>query len=437
MFILFSLSGKIETMSESPNPEPVDIPPTEPPAFGRVEDDGTVYVLTSDGERRVGQVPDVSPDEAMAFFTSRYDSLAGEVALLGQRVIAGAMSPEEARRAVNTLKTNIAEANAVGDLETLAGQLDTLTPIIEAQAEQRKAQRLEAQNKAREAKEAMVAEAEKLAAGNEWRNGVTRFHSLLEEWKALPRIDKATDDDLWRRFSTARTNYTRRRKAHFAEVSNLNQAAQAAKEAIIAEAAPLAASTDWRGTSEAFRALMARWKAAGSAGRSADDKLWAEFRAIQDQFFEARSSAFDEQSGEFKANEEAKEAILTEAEAAIIPVTDPQQARSQLRAFMTKYNARGKVSRGAMHTLDARVRALENAVREAEDAEWRRTDPQARQRAQDTVDMFTTQIVKLEKQADDAETRGDNKRAGQLRESITTYKSWLEQAQAALSEFEV
>ena len=433
MLTLFSLSGKIESMSESPSPASAG----GTPPFGRVEDDGTVYVLTSDGERRVGQVPDVSPDEAMAFFTSRFDTLAGEVALLGQRVIAGSMSPEEARRAVATLKSNIAEANAVGDLETLAGQLDTLAPIIDAQAEQRKAQRLEAQNKAREAKEAMVEEAEKLAAGNEWRNGVTRFHTLLEEWKVLPRIDKATDDDLWRRFSTARTNYTRRRKAHFAEVSNLNQAAQAAKEAIIAEAAPLAASTDWRGTSEAFRALMAKWKAAGSAGRSADDKLWAEFRAIQDQFFEARSSAYDEQSGEFKANEEAKEALLAEAEATILPVSDPQQARSQLRAFLSKYNAHGKVSRGAMHTFDARVRALESAVREAEDAEWRRTDPQARQRAQDTVDMFSTQITKLEKQAVDADGRGDTKRANQLRESITTYKSWLEQAQSALDEFEV
>ena len=213
--------------------------------------------------------------------------------------------------------------------------------------------------------------------------------------------------------------------------------AQATKEAIVAEAAPLATSTDWRGTSEAFRTLMARWKAAGSAGRAADDKLWAEFRSIQDQFFEARSSAYDEQSGEFKANEEAKEALLAEAESTILPVTDPQQARGQLRAFLSKYNAHGKVSRGAMHSLDARVRALESAVREAEDAEWRRTDPQARQRAQDTVDMFSSQITKLEKQAVDAAGRGDNKRASQLRESITTYKSWLEQAQSALDEFEV
>jgi len=323
-------------------------------------------------------------------------------------------------------------------LETLSGQLDTLAPLINALAEQRRAQRQDEKNKAQEAKEGMVAEAEKLANGNDWKSGVTRFHTLLDEWKMLPRIDKATDDDLWKRFSAARTTYTRRRKTHFADVSAANQVAQATKEAIIADAEPLATSTDWRGTSEAFRNLMNRWKAAGSAGRDADDKLWTQFRAIQDTFFQARSAAYDEQSGEFKANEEAKDAILTQAEAAItIPVTDPQQARNQLRGFLVKYNSHGRVSRGAMHSLDARVRALENAVREAEDAEWRRTDPQARQRAQDTVDMFTTQITKLEKQADEADAKGDTKRSTQLRESISTYKAWRDQAQAALDEFVV
>jgi len=426
MFIYFSLSGKIDGMSESTSP-----------AFGRVEEDGTVYVLLPDGERRVGQVPDVSPDEAMAFFTGRYDSLAAEVALLGQRVIAAAMSPDEARRAVTTLRANIAEANAVGDLGGLQAQLDMLTPIIDTQAEQRRAQRLEAQAQAKQAKEDMVAEAEKLADGNDWRAGVTRFHSLLEDWKTLPRIDKATDDDLWRRFSTARTTYTRRRKAHFADLSAANQVAQSVKEAIIAEAEPLSTSTDWRTTSEAFRTLMTRWKAAGSAGRTADEKLWAQFRGLQDVFFQARSSVLDEQSEEFKANEEAKDALLTDAEATMLPVTDATAGRAAFRAFLQKYNAHGKVSRGSMHTFDARVRALEDAVREAEDAQWRRTDPQAKQRAQDTVDMFVAQIEKLTKQITEAEARGDGNRAARLRESIETYSAWQAQAQAALDEFQV
>ena len=52
--------------------------------WGRVDGDGTVYVKTADGERPVGQMPDATPEEAMAFYARRYDALALEVRLHSQ-----------------------------------------------------------------------------------------------------------------------------------------------------------------------------------------------------------------------------------------------------------------------------------------------------------------------------------------------------------------
>src|SRR5699024_966962 len=175
-----------------------------------------------------------------------------------------------------------------------------------AQIEARKAARAEQNAATVAAKQAMVDEAEQLSVGNDWRGGVDRFRQLLEEWKALPRVDKATDNELWRRFSSARTQYTRRRKAHFSEVNTRRDEAKALKEQIIAEAEPLADSTDWGATAGAFRDLMARWKAAGSARRSDDDALWARFRAIQDKFFDARTNAQQAVDGEGAENLAAK-----------------------------------------------------------------------------------------------------------------------------------
>ena len=157
-------------------------------------------------------------------------------------------------------------------------------------------------------------EAEKLAAGNDWRGGVNRFRELLDEWKALPRLDRATDDALWHRFSSARTTYTRRRKAQFAQQNARWDEARAAKEQIIAEARELASSTEWGPTSGAFRDLMTRWKAAGSAQRDVDDKLWTEFRAVQDGFYAARTAAQSAQDEEFQGNLTAKEELLASAE---------------------------------------------------------------------------------------------------------------------------
>lgn len=417
--------GKMGRMSDS----------TGPASFGRVEDDGTVYVRTSEGERAVGQIPGSSPDEALAFYVRRFEALEIEVTLLEQRVGSGALSPEEARQSINSVRKAVLGANAVGDLAALAARLDALSPTLAEQSEARKAERARQHAVTREAKEKMVAEAEALAQGNDWRSGVNRFRALLDEWKALPRIDRATDDALWHRFSAARTTYTRRRKAQFAEANARREDARAVKQQIIEEARELAASTDWGPVSGAFRDLMTRWKGAGAAPRDVDDKLWAEFRALQDQFFTARSSALSEQDAEFKGNQDAKEALLAEAEATLVPVTDLAEARAGFRRFLERYNQLGKVPRDAIRGLDNRVRALEQAIKKAEDDEWRRTDPEARQRAEDTVKMLTDEIAKLRERAAKAEARGDKQAIKKADDSIATYTTWLQQAQATLDDF--
>ena len=217
----------------------------DPASFGRVADDGTVYVRTPDGERVVGQVPDVPAAEALAFFTRRYEALELEVSLLERRVASGALSPDDAAASIKTVSGSLTDAHAVGDLTGLQGRLDALGPVLAEQRAARKAERTRQNAEAKAAKEKFVAEAERLAAGNDWRGGVNRFRALLDQWKALPRLDRATDDELWHRFSSARTTYTRRRKAQFAAQSEQRETARVIKEKLVAEAEALADSTDW------------------------------------------------------------------------------------------------------------------------------------------------------------------------------------------------
>lgn len=406
-----------------------------PADFGRVDPDGTVYVRVGDTERSVGQIPDSTPEEALAFYVRRFENLEAEVVLLEQRVDAQAMSPEEAKTRITTAKANVADANAVGNLEALIARLDKLEEKLPAQIEARKAARAEQNAATIEAKTAMVEEAEKLAGGNDWRGGVDRFRALLDEWKKLPRVDKTTDNELWHRFSSARTQYTRRRKAHFAELNAKRDEAKAIKEAIIKEAEPLATSTDWGPTSGAFRDLMRRWKAAGSARRQDDDALWAKFRAIQDQFFNARTEAQNVIDGEQSENLTAKQALVEQVEKDLEGVTDVEQAKGIHRDFLTKFNELGHVPRNAMRDMDNRVRRINERVSDLEAEEWRRTDPEARQRADDMVSKFQEQVDKLTKQLADAETKGDQRKIKDVRKSLETYTAWLEQAKETSAEF--
>lgn len=406
----------------------------DPATFGRVEDDGTVYVRTSAGERSVGQVPDVDASEAMSFFVRRFEALELEVSLLQTRITSGTVSPDDAAASIKKVRVAITDAHAVGDLDGLLARLEGLAPKIEEQRAVRRAEKKRAQAEAREAKEKFVEEAEKLAASNDWRGGVNRFRSLLDKWKVLPRLDRATDDALWHRFSSARTTYTRRRKAQFATQAEHRESARVRKEKIIGEAEPLAGSTDWGPTTGAFRDLMQRWKAAGPAPRNVDEELWQKFRGIQDTFFGAKQAAMAEQDAEFKVNQEAKEAVLVEGEK-LLPIKDLDEAKAGYRDLLDRWSEIGKVPRDAIRPLDNRLKAIERAIREAEDELWRRTNPEARARAEDTASKLHEQIATLEAKAAKAEARGDAKAAREATEAAATYRSWLEQAEKAVDDF--
>jgi hypothetical protein len=402
--------------------------------WGRVADDGTVYVRTADGERPVGQYPEGSAEEALAFYAKRYDELAGSVHLLEQRVTAGVVAPDEATEAVKALRVQVSEAHAVGDLTALGGRLDALGPVISQQRQARRAERAEKAAAAKSEKERLVGEAEKLAESSDWRNGANRLRQLLDEWKALPRIDRASDDALWRRFSSARTSYTRRRKSHFAEQNEKRESARVVKQRLVTEAEKLSKSREWGPTAGAYRELMRQWKAAGPAPRDVEEELWGRFRGAQDIFFGARDEAMAAQDSEFAANAEAKEKLLVEAEA-LVPVTDVQAAKRAIRELSERWDAIGKVPRDQIRPLEDRMRAVEQAIRSVEEEKWRRSDPEKSARADDMVTKLHDAIVKVEGDLEKARATGDERKVAELEENLTSRRAFLEMAQRASADY--
>jgi hypothetical protein len=402
--------------------------------WGRVGEDGTVYVKTAEGERAVGQYPEGTPDEALAFYTNRYDQLAFRVEQLERRIRAGKGSPEESLEAVKKERADVTEANAVGDLAALTARLDALTPLIAAQRESRKAERAAKNAETKAAKESLVGEAEALAESSDWRNGANRLRDLLDQWKALPRIDRASDDALWRRFSTARTAYTRRRKSHFAELNEKRDGARAVKERLAQEAEALATSTDWGATAGRYRDLMRDWKAAGSAQKDVDDALWKRFRGAQDTFFAARDAANAAIDQEYAGNAEVKEALLVEAEA-LVPVGDLAAAKAAFREIAERWDEAGKVPRDRIRDLEGRMRKVEQAIKSVEDDQWRKSDPEKSARANDMVTKLEEAIAKLESDLEKAKAAGDPKRVASLEDNLEGRKQFLEMARRASADF--
>ncbi|MGW4801850.1 DUF349 domain-containing protein [Nonomuraea sp. NPDC004297] len=403
--------------------------------WGRVDDDGTVYVRTAEGERAVGSWQAGEPEEALAYFHRKYDELAGQVQLLEQRVRGTDLAPAQAEANITKLREAVSEAHAVGDLDALTRRLDSLTELVAQRREEVKAAREQARAEARSVKERIVAEAERIAdETTHWKSGGERLRQLVEEWKAADRIDRVTEAALWKRLSAARTAFAKRRKVYFSGLDEQREGVRSTKERIVVEAEAIAGSTDWGQTAAIYRDLMQQWKGAGRASRDVEDELWGRFKAAQDQFFQARSAVFAERDASLAANAEVKEVLLTEAEK-ILPVTDVRTARAALRHILERWEAAGPVPREQRDRLEGGLRKVDEAVRKAEDAEWKRSNPEARARAQSTVDQLRTSIEQLEKRLAKAQAAGRAKDVKEAEEAITARRSWLAEAERTLTEF--
>jgi hypothetical protein len=401
--------------------------------WGRVDDEGTVYVKVGGGERAVGSWAAGSPEEALAFFRRKYDGLVLEVDLLERRIKETDLSPKDAIASIARIRTAVIGAHAVGDLDGLLARLDGLAEIVEARRTELRAARAQAVEEARAAKERIVGEAELIASSTDWRVGAERLRVLVEEWKAAARIDRKSDDELWHRLSRARSTFSKRRKAHFAELEVRREESRTRKEKIVAEAEALAGSRDWAATAARFRELMRDWKAAGRAARDVEDALWQRFRAAQDQFFAARGTVFAERDAGQRANLERKEALLAEAEA-LVPIRDLRAARAALRSIHERWDATGHVPRDARSRIEARLATIDQRVREAGEAEWKRTNPEALARAEGTVAQLRASIEVLTAQLEQARASGNEAAVAEAEEALTARQAWLAEAERTLSD---
>lgn len=393
--------------------------------WGRIDDDGTVYVRTRAGERVVGSWQAGDAEAGLRHFGRRFDDLVTEVELLEQRLAAGSGEPRATVRQARGLQGRLGEANVIGDLDGLDRRLSRLIEAAGAREEQRAAERSAARAAAVAGKEALVAEAEALASRDgAWKATGDRFKAIVDEWRQIRGVDRRTDEALWKRFRAARDEFTRRRGAHFAALDEQRGAAAAKKEQLAVEAEKLADSTDWGPTAGRFKALMRQWREAGRAQKGADETLWERFRTAQDTFFSRRADALRARDEGLKANQRAKEALIAEA-AALDPDRNVKRAQADLRGIQQRYEEAGPVPRDAMRDLDARMRAAEQRIRDVADVERRRAEASANP----LLGQLRDAVDKAQAAAEKARASGDAARIAQAEEALAARRGWLAEAE--------
>jgi len=401
-------------------------PPSDPRRFGRVDDDGTVWLISASGERVIGSWQAGEPEAAFAHFGRRFDDLSTEIMLMEERLAAGTGDARKIKAHAAELAETLPTASVLGDVDALAARLAGLAEHAAAAIAENRARREEHRATQTARKEALAAEAEDLAANStQWKAAGDRLRAILDEWKTIGGLDRKVDDALWKRYAAAREVFNRRRGSHFSELDRERSGVRQAKERLCERAEELSDSADWAATSAEFRKLLTEWKAAGRASREVDDALWCRFKAAQDAFFEARNAVTAEKDAELQANAAAKEALLAEAEK--LNIDNHDAARAALRSITNKWDAIGKVPRERSAELERRLRAVERKVRDAGDAGW--SDPQAQARAE----QFRTRAWQYEQLAQKAAVAGRTEKAEEAKANAEQWRRWADAAAEALT----
>lgn len=401
----------------------------EKTAFGRVDETGTVYVTDDGTERVVGQYPDGTADEALAYFTRKYDDLEGQVRLVEQRARSGAPAADVAKT-VASLRQTLTDAAAVGDLPALRARLDALGGTVEKLTEEQQAEAKAALEAAIAEREAIVVEAEGLAAKDpqsvQWKQASTQMEALFTRWKdhqqSGPRLPKRQADELWKRFRTARGTLDSNRRAFFAALDAEHKGAKQAKQALITKAEALAPQGP--AGIPAYRRLLDEWKAAGRAGKKVDDALWAAFKAAGDVLYQAKAEVDARENEEFQGNLEQKLALLTEAEP-LLNATDRVVARNTLTNIQRRWDAIGKVPRDQVRPIEDRLRKIEQAVKALEEAHWEKSNPEKKARSEGLASQLHDAIAQLEAELADAKKAKNEKKVAELTEALEARRAWL------------
>lgn len=398
-------------------------------ASGRADAEGNVYLIRGGEETYVGQYPGVSAEDAYAYFARKFGDLEAQVGLLEQRTLRGA-SASAITANIASIRKTIADTPAVGDFDKLESRLGAVEGKVTVLSEKQHEEARAAIDAAVAEREALVLRMEELAAADpashQWKVVTPEITQLFDQWKAhqqtAPRLPKATADELWSRFRTARSHLEAERRKFFSHLDEQHKAARETKQRLIAEARTL--SADDPSAIGDYRRLLDGWKAAGRAGGKVDDTLWDEFKSLGDALYSVKKEEVARENAEYTANLEAKLALLAEAEK-LLPVTNPDAARKALVGIQTRWDEIGRVPRDEVRRVEDRIRKVERQVKAAEDARWKADNPETRERTNSMVTQLQESIQELEAQIAEATARGNAKKAAELTEAREARAQWL------------
>ncbi|MEO8761234.1 MAG: DUF349 domain-containing protein, partial [Bacteroidia bacterium] len=144
----------------------------------------------------------------------------------------------------------------------------------------------------------------------EWEQKTKALLELQNEYKEAGHTDKQAGDDVWKLFREVCDGFFEKKKEYYEQAKERYTQAKQKKLKLIEEAAAIKDSTDWQKTTEKVMNLQQQWKRLPNAHPKDEHKMFEQFRAVCNHFFEAKRQQFAAQNAELENNIQHKETII-------------------------------------------------------------------------------------------------------------------------------
>lgn len=248
----------------------------------------------------------------------------------------------------------------------------------------------------------------------DWERHTNEIIDVQKEWKTIGFAPQKMNVKIFERFRAACDDFFSRKAEFFKERKAMLYENVGKKKALVEKAQALTDSTEWKSTSNKLIALQKEWKTIGPVPKKIGDKLWSDFLAACNHFFEARNTATSSVYNEEKANLEKKRSIVAQLKE--IADKAESDAQDKVMDLIDEYNAVGHVP----------FRDKDKIYKEYHDILDRLNKELNISVARRKLDNFKSNLKNIAKHGDEAI---DNERARlfrryeQLKSEINTYEN--------------
>lgn len=181
-----------------------------------------------------------------------------------------------------------------------------------------------------------------------WAAQVAKVEALRNEFFSTGKVPSEVNEETWSTFKTAVRNFNALKNSFYKDIKKDQTDNLTKKQALVAKAVELQDSTDFAATTPIMKQIQDEWKTIGHVPRKFSDKLWAEFRAACNHYFDKlKESKNEENAEEVEAFEKKKEYLETLR--AFEMSGDHKTDLDAIKAHIETWKGFGKVPFGRRH----------------------------------------------------------------------------------------